>query len=174
MYLRIINLEIYCLPQENVNQPVAQFVIRLIAHRQIHPGLLVHDTLIMREGIKTGFSVVSSHAAFTHTAEAHVGGSQMDDTVIDTWIDFFDTFCIYKLINNDAVVRSPGFLLLCMTRQIIPFYLYCFGTTRSSSAVQSIIACTSFCLMAFLARLITSSSSLRCSLERSFFLLSAR
>lgn len=44
---------------------------------------------------------------------------------------------------------------------------------RSNSVEQSIIVWTSFCLMAFLPRFTASSSSLRCSLDSCFLLLSA-
>ena len=38
----------------------------------------------MAESIKAGLSVVSAHTAFTHTAEAHIGGGKMDNYIIDT------------------------------------------------------------------------------------------
>ena len=37
----------------------------------------------MAEGVKTDFTVVSTHAAFTHTAESQMGGSQMDDHIVN-------------------------------------------------------------------------------------------
>lgn len=58
--------------------------IRLIPHGKVKPCLLIHNTLIMRKGIKSGFSVISAHAAFTKSAEAHFRSSQMNDCVVDT------------------------------------------------------------------------------------------
>ena len=67
-----------------MDQPVAKLAIGLIAHGQIHPGFLVHDALIVCKSIKAGLAMVGTHAAFSHTAEAHVGSGQMNDTIIDT------------------------------------------------------------------------------------------
>ena len=53
------------------DQEIKDFVIRLIAHRKIHPCLLVDNTLIMTERIETGLAMVSPHAALPKTAEAH-------------------------------------------------------------------------------------------------------
>ena len=54
------------------DQKIKDFVIRLIAHRKIHPCLLVDNTLIMTEGIETDLAMVSPHAALPKTAEAHL------------------------------------------------------------------------------------------------------
>lgn len=70
--------------QEHMDQTIAQFCIGLITHWKIHPGLFIHNALVVREGIKTGFSVICTHAAFSYAAESHVGGCKMNDTVIDT------------------------------------------------------------------------------------------
>ena len=34
-----------------------ELLIRLVTHGQIQPGLFIYNTLIMREGVKSGFSV---------------------------------------------------------------------------------------------------------------------
>ena len=69
--------------QEFVDQPIVDSPIRLIPHGQIQPGFFVHNALVMGKGIKSGFAVISAHAAFAKTAEAHFAGGKMDDRVID-------------------------------------------------------------------------------------------
>ena len=64
--------------------PVQASLIRLIAHRQIHPGLLIQNGLIMTKGIKAGLPVVGAHSTFPDTAEAHVGSGKMDHHIIDS------------------------------------------------------------------------------------------
>ena len=44
--------------------------IGLISHRQIQPGFLIDNTLMVGKGIKAGLPVIASHAAFTDTAKA--------------------------------------------------------------------------------------------------------
>ena len=66
-----------------MNQPVIKLTVGLIAHRQIQPGLLVHDTFVMGKCIKSGFPVVSAHAALTEAAEAHLACGKVDDGIID-------------------------------------------------------------------------------------------
>ena len=60
-----------------------ELLIRLVTHGQIQPGLFIYNTLIMREGVKSGFSVISSHPAFPEAAEAHLAGGEMNDGVVD-------------------------------------------------------------------------------------------
>ena len=65
------------LPQENVQQLPVQFLIWLIPHRQIQPGFFVHNALVVGEGIKTVFPVVSAHTALARRdarAEATTNG----------------------------------------------------------------------------------------------------
>ena len=45
----------------------------MIPHWQIYPGFPVRDTLGMGEGIKAGFFMVCTYAAFAWTAKAHGG-----------------------------------------------------------------------------------------------------
>lgn len=71
------------LPEEHADQFPIEFLIGLITHGKIHPGFLVNDALVMGEGVKSGLSVVSSHAAFAKAAKAHFAGGQVDDSVID-------------------------------------------------------------------------------------------
>ena len=37
----------------------------------------------MGKSIKTGFSVISAHTAFSHATEAHFGSGKVDDGVVD-------------------------------------------------------------------------------------------
>ena len=62
---------------------VQHFLIRLVTHGQIHPGLFVYDTFGVRKGFKPGPAVVSAHAALPHAAEAHFAGGQVDDHIVD-------------------------------------------------------------------------------------------
>ena len=66
------------------DQEIKDFVIRLIAHRKIHPCLLVDNALIMTEGIETGLAMVRPHAALPKTAEAHLTCRQVNHRIIDT------------------------------------------------------------------------------------------
>lgn len=66
-----------------MNQLIVEGLIRLIAHRQIEPGLFVYDAFIMGKGIKAVLTVVSAHPAFSEAAEAHFAGGQVDDGIID-------------------------------------------------------------------------------------------
>ena len=66
------------------DQEIKDFVIRLIAHRKIYPCLLIDNTLIMTERVKTGLAVVRPHAALTKTAEAHLTCRQVNHRIIDT------------------------------------------------------------------------------------------
>ena len=58
--------------------------VRLIAHRQVQPGLFIYNAFIMGKGVKPGLSVISAHAAFAKTAESHLRSSKMNDGVVDT------------------------------------------------------------------------------------------
>ena len=69
--------------QKHPNQFSVELLIRLIPHRQIQPGLFIHDALIMRKGVEACFSMIRAHAALAEAAEAHLAGGQMDDGVID-------------------------------------------------------------------------------------------
>ena len=64
-----------------------QFIIdppvRLIPHRQVDPGLFVHDTLVMGEGFEAFFAVVAAHSAFSETAKWHFTGGKVNDHIID-------------------------------------------------------------------------------------------
>ena len=55
-----------------MQQPRIQSAVRLIPHRQINPGLFVYNAFLVREGIKSSLSVITSHTAFTDTAESHL------------------------------------------------------------------------------------------------------
>ena len=59
------------------------FPVRLIPHRQIEPSFFIYDALVVGECIKADLSVVSAHAAFAETAEAHLCGGKMDDGIVD-------------------------------------------------------------------------------------------
>ena len=59
-------------------------LVSLLAHGEIHPGLLIHNALVMAERIESGFAVISTHAAFAYAAKAHLIGSQMDNGIVDT------------------------------------------------------------------------------------------
>ncbi len=69
--------------QENLDQFLGQRGIRLVPKRQVHPGLFVHNALVMGEGIKAHFSVVGAHAAGAYAAKAHLGGCQVNHGVVD-------------------------------------------------------------------------------------------
>lgn len=66
-----------------MHQHVIQPAVGLVAHGEIQPGLLVHDALVVGEGVEAVFAVVGAHAAFAEAAEAHLTGGQVDDGVID-------------------------------------------------------------------------------------------
>ena len=57
---------------------------RLVTHRKIHPCLFIYDGFVMRERIEPIRAVVSAHAAFTYTAEAHLACGKVNDNIIDT------------------------------------------------------------------------------------------
>lgn len=59
-------------------------LIWLVSHGKIQPGTLVYNTLIMRKGVKTGFSMVRPHTAFSTSAKPHFTGGKVDDGIIDT------------------------------------------------------------------------------------------
>ena len=70
--------------QKNMKQFFVTFaMVGLVTHGQIQPGFFIHDTLVMGKCIKTGFSVVASHTAFSHTAEAHFGSGKVNNGIID-------------------------------------------------------------------------------------------
>lgn len=72
------------LPQKLAQQlSVYSSVIGLVAHRQVHPRLLIHDALGVGEDVEALLAVVSAHAALTNASEAHLTGGQMDDGVVD-------------------------------------------------------------------------------------------
>ncbi len=75
---------LHTLFQKQMYQLLIPFLIRLISHRQVNPGLLVYNTLIMGKCIKSVFSVVSSHSARTESAESHLVGCKVDDRIVDT------------------------------------------------------------------------------------------
>ena len=56
----------------------------MISHGQIQPGFLVYDAFQVREGHKTVFAVIVSHAAFSESPKAHFTGGKMDYSVINT------------------------------------------------------------------------------------------
>ena len=58
-------------------------LIGLITHRQIHPGLFVHNGFIMEKNIKAVFAVVRTHSAFSDTTEAHFTCCKMDNNIVD-------------------------------------------------------------------------------------------
>ena len=60
-----------------------QLLVWLITHRQVNPGFLIYDTLIVGEGVKADLSMVSAHAAFTKSSKSHFGSGKMDDRIID-------------------------------------------------------------------------------------------
>ena len=65
------------------DQEIKDFVIRLIAHRKIHPCLFIHDAALMREFRKSGLTVIAAHTAFSYTAKRHLTGSKMNQCVVD-------------------------------------------------------------------------------------------
>lgn len=69
--------------QKHPNQLPIELPIRLIPHRQIQPGLLVHNALIVGKSVKAVPAVVGAHAALAEASEAHLAGGQMDDGVVD-------------------------------------------------------------------------------------------
>lgn len=69
--------------QKEAKQLLLKGGIWCIAHRQVHPGGLLHHAFPVGEGIKAQFAVVAAHAAVTHTSKAHPAGSQMDNGVVD-------------------------------------------------------------------------------------------
>ena len=69
--------------QKEAKQLLLKGGIWCIAHRQVHPGGLLHNAFLVGEGIKAQFAVVAAHAAVTHTSKAHPAGSQMDNGVVD-------------------------------------------------------------------------------------------
>ena len=69
--------------QEGPNHLILLLRIRLIAHRQVKPCILLHDALLMAEGLKALLSVIRAHTAVSHSAKAHGRGRQMNDRVIN-------------------------------------------------------------------------------------------
>ena len=81
-------IRIYCRDQDfyfrkNFTHFLIYLPIWLIPHRKIDPRLLIYDTLIVGECIKTDLPMVSAHATFTEAAEAHFCGGKVDDGVVD-------------------------------------------------------------------------------------------
>ena len=62
---------------------VQLLLIGLVAHGEIHPGLLIHNAFAVGEGLEPGPAVVGPHAALPHAAESHGAGGQVDDHVVD-------------------------------------------------------------------------------------------
>ena len=58
--------------QKHPNQLPIELPIRLIPHRQIQPGLLVHNALIVGKSVKAVPAVVGAHAALAAASEAHL------------------------------------------------------------------------------------------------------
>ena len=56
--------------------------IGLITHRQIQPGFLIDNTLIVGKGVKAGLPVIASHAAFADAAKPHFCCGKMNNSVI--------------------------------------------------------------------------------------------
>ena len=69
--------------QEKPYQLLVELVVRLVAHRQVQPSLLVHDALVMGECVKSSLAMVGSDAALPEAAKSHMAGGQMDDGVVD-------------------------------------------------------------------------------------------
>ncbi len=73
----------YHLSQEEMQQLFIQVAgIRLVTHRQIQPGFLIDNALMVGKGIEAGLSVIASHAAFADTAKAHLRCGKMNNRVI--------------------------------------------------------------------------------------------
>ena len=64
------------LPQEKPYQLLIYLPIGLIPHGEIQPCLLIHDALVMGEGIKPTLPVIRTHAALAKAAKAKLTVSQ--------------------------------------------------------------------------------------------------
>src|SRR5699024_9117292 len=69
--------------QEEAYHFFMQLLVWLITYRQVNPGFLIYDTLVVGESIKADFSMISAHAAFTKSSKSHFCSGKMDDRIID-------------------------------------------------------------------------------------------
>ena len=84
----IATLTNLCLPALILAQEASQHFffpepVLLIPYRQIHPGFLIDYASLMCEAVKSFFSMIASHAAFSDTAERHLAGGEVDDGIVD-------------------------------------------------------------------------------------------
>ena len=69
--------------QKEPHQFFVEPFIWLVTHGQIKPVLFIYDTFIVREGVKSGFSVICPHSAFPEAAEAHLVCGKVNDGIVD-------------------------------------------------------------------------------------------
>ena len=55
----------------------------LVSHWQIQPCFFVYDALIVAECVKSVFTMISPHTAFSESAKSHFTGGKMDNGIVD-------------------------------------------------------------------------------------------
>ena len=61
------------LSQEHPQQSLLRFTVGVVANGEVEVDGFFQDAFGVREGVKTGFPVVATHAAFADSAKGHIG-----------------------------------------------------------------------------------------------------
>lgn len=72
----------YVLFNKNSYQLFHKIRIGLIAHRQVEPCVFAQYAFFVTEGIKAEFAVITAHTAASNAAERHMGGGQVNNSII--------------------------------------------------------------------------------------------
>ena len=60
------------LTKKQADQFKMKLAVGLVTHGKIQPAVFFHDTFLVAEGFEALSSMVGTHAAVSHTAEAHL------------------------------------------------------------------------------------------------------
>ena len=97
--------------QEHPQQLFLPLAIRLIPHFHINPGFLINNTLFVRERLKPNLSVISTHAAFSYAAKAHIGCGKVNYCIIyaSSAEGAAGQYCFFKLFAACKQVQREWF-----------------------------------------------------------------
>ena len=117
--LFICGLSIRSFQEKSDQLAACTFIIRLVTHGQVYPCFLVHYAFGVGKYIKSGFSVVGTHAAFAHSAERQMAGCQVDYHIIDASAAVGEAGS--NIFNKPLVlskdIKGKGFWFIC--KQVI-------------------------------------------------------
>ena len=68
--------------QEEAQQAVFKFIVRLVAERQVEPVGFFKNGFEVGKGIKAGLAVVGAHATIANTTEGHAMNGEVDDGIV--------------------------------------------------------------------------------------------